>query len=165
MHCFLLAVEIFWSFFVNFLPYNVRHEKHSTQTKPSPYAGTCSICRGFPAQACGRARHVAIGGASLDYARASCKLVGQAAQALQSAKAKDCAASRRGGAEMTNAFTAGNNGFKPFKSTEQAKVSRNIAQNRSSWNRPIEPRTMSDRMDAALRSSQIDALQRQTHNR
>ena len=66
---------------------------------------------------------------------------------------------------MTNAFTAGHNGFKPFKSTEQAKVSRNIAQNRSAWNRPIEPRTMSERMDAALRSSQIDALQRQTHKR
>ena len=66
---------------------------------------------------------------------------------------------------MTNAFTPGNNGFKPFKSTEQAKVSRNIAQNRSQWNRPIDPRTMSERMDAALRSSQIDALQRQTHNR
>ena len=66
---------------------------------------------------------------------------------------------------MTDAFTAGNNGFKPFKSTEQVRISRNIAQNRSSWNRPIEPRTMHERMDAALRSSQIDALQRQTHKR
>ena len=66
---------------------------------------------------------------------------------------------------MTNAFTAGNSGFKPFKSTEQVRISRNIAQNRSAWNRPIEPRTMSERMDAALRSSQIDALQRQTHKR
>ena len=66
---------------------------------------------------------------------------------------------------MTNAFTAGNNGFKPFKPTEQVRISRDIAQNRSAWNRPIEPRTMSERMDAALRSSQIDALQRQTHKR
>ena len=65
----------------------------------------------------------------------------------------------------SNAFTAGNSGFVPLKTSQHTRVVRNLAPNRNPWNQSIPSPTMESKMAATLRASQIDALQRQVHGR